>query len=462
MLDKKSTSSPVHMQSTAQSPTIRMLYENTPKAYKWGYKEALRLNRLYANEYKCYRRAIKKNNAEAPAKLAALQKQIAYLSKKNDAIDELMGMVWYTYDNLNTGSTQQLKKAYVDKLVSKALNADKPQVIHVQLTQAKLQEILYYDAEQGTFEWQEGTRAGKTITFIRNADKAKKDQRKPLRKQHEYRLPLRSRSYKPSEAGYICITQQEYIELKNNPHRAQHEYVHVGKYLKKLNTTMTHVHERYYLVRTKKERGKPAPTIATERVTYYIKSIDGTHANPALQIKILGKSYPVIWLATLYMGAGGDWDYSKGIDNIRKNQEHAMTAPQGLRQYNYITNKAMNTKPRDGDWYNLKWDNIKPEHADHTTINTMYIPKDPTALERPMQLIRKQYNYTRNIQKVYPAYDQMNPRYILVRMGGETFIGWTYEDAVSEFDRRIDKMKGTKQKLRNGDVMVSAMQRAKR
>jgi hypothetical protein len=56
----------------------------------------------------------------------------------------------------------------------------------------------------------------------------------------------------------------------------------------------------------------------------------------------------------------------------------------------------------------------------------------------------------------------MNPRYILERMGGEAFTGWTYEEAVQEFDRRIAKMKGTKQKLRNGDIMVSAMVGIKR
>jgi hypothetical protein len=422
-----------------------MLYANTPKAYKWGYKEALRLNRLYANEYRRYRRAVKKHIAEAPAKLAALQKQIADLSKKNDVIDTLMGMVWYTYDNLNTCSTQQIKKAYVDKLVSAALNANKPPVIPVPLTQTKLQEVIYYDAEQGTFEWQGGTRAGKTVTFIRNVDKDKKDQRKPLRKQHEYKLPLRSRLYKPSEAGYTCITKHKYIELKN-----------------KQTASMTHVHERYYLVRTKKERGKPAPTVATERVTYYIKSIDGTHANPNLRISILGKSYPVIWLATLYMGAGGDWDYTAGIDHIKKHPNHAVTVPWGLRQYNPKTNKPMQTKPRDGDWYNLKWDNIKPDHADHTTIITSCIPHDPTAPERPMHTIRRNYSYQRNIEKIYTAYDRMNPRYTVQHMGNEPFMGWTYEDAQQEFDRRLANMKGAKQRLRSGDIMVTSTVRLKR
>jgi hypothetical protein len=162
------------------------------------------------------------------------------------------------------------------------------------------------------------------------------------------------------------------------------------------------------------------------------------------------------------MGAGGDWDYTAGIDHIKKHPDHAVTAPQGLRQYNPKTNKPMQTKPRDGDWYNLKWDNIKPDHADHTTISTSCIPHDPTAPERPMHTIRRNYSYQRNIEKIYTAYDRMNPRYTVKHMGNEPFMGWTYEDAQQEFDRRLANMKGVKQRLRSGDIMVTSTVRLKR
>ncbi len=453
-----------------------MLYKHVPNAYKWGYKEALRLNRLHAHLYKCYRDAIKAHALGLPVKLTKHQKKqaqehqqaladqlsITAKDKKAAVIDDLTAITHYMYDDMGSGRTKQLRKAYVGKLVSNALNADKPVgQCPTPLTQEKLQEIIYYDAELGVFEWQRGTKAGKAILFTRNVDKAKGDQRKKLRKQHLYKLPIKSRSYVPSHAGYKVITEQEYVDTLAGIKNQQTTWVDVKGMYKKTDTSMEHVHKRHYLVRTRKERGKPAPLEATERVTYYIKSIDGTNANPNLRLAILGTPYPVVWLATLYMGAGGDWDYSDGLDNIKKNPDHIMTAPYGLRQYNPKTNKPMQTKPRDGDYYNFKWDNIKPDHIDHTTVDTIAILKDPQTA-KVQQLRRKQYNYTRNIKKVYIAYDPMNPRYILERMGGEAFTGWTYEEAVQEFDRRIAKMKGTKQKLRNGDIMVSAMVGIKR
>ena len=449
-----------------------MLYKDVPNAYKWGYKEALRLNRLNAHLYKCYRDAIKARVLGLPVKLTkqqkkqalehqqalASQRSITAKDKKDAVIDDLTNLTHYTYDSIDTATTKQVRKAYVSKLVSNALNADKP-VGHcpTPLTQERLQSILYYDAGLGVFEWQVNTKAGKEVLFTRNADKAEKDRRKPLRKQQEYNLPIKARSYKPSHAGYKVITEQEYVDTLAGAKNKQTTWVDVKGMFKKTDTSMEHVHKRYYLVRTRKERGKPAPLEATERVAYYIKSIDETNANPNLKISILGTSYPVVWLATLYMGAGGDWDYTKGIDNIRRNPDHIMTAPHGLRQYNPKTNKPMQTKPRDGDYYNLKWDNIKPDHVDRTTIDTIAILKDPQAAKLPLYKQQKQYNYTRNIKKVYLAYDQMNPRYILERMGGGAFTGWTYEEAQQEFDRRITKMKGTKQKLRNGDIMVTRM-----
>lgn len=454
-----------------------MLYKDVPNAYKWGYIEAQRLNRLHAHLYKCYRAAIKarvlglpvkltkhqKEQAQAHQQAVAHQLRISDKDKKGIVIDDLTALTHYMYDDMDSGRTKLLRKAYVGKLVRDALKevGQRPTQAEV-LTQDKLQEVIYYDAELGVFEWQRGTKAGKAILFTRNADKAKGDQRKKLRKQQLYNLPIKSRSYVPSHAGYKIITEQEYVDTLAGIKNKQTTWVDVKGMYKKTDTSMEHVHKRHYWVRTRKERGKPAPLEATERVTYYIKSIDGTNANPNLRLSILGTSYPIIWLATLYMGAGGDWDYSNGLDSIQKHPDHIMTAPYGLRQYNPKTNRPMQTKPRDGNYYNLKWDNIKPDHADPTTVDTLAILSDPQAVKLPMYRQQKQYGYARNIRKTYIAYDQMNARYTLVNMGNASYIGWTYEDAQQEFDRRLTALKGVKQKLRNGNTMVTTMVRMKR
>lgn len=433
MLDIKPPSSPEFMH---------------PAVYKRHYKEALRLNRLYANEYQCYRRAVKKHQSPAyieaqKLKAKTLVKQVQYQDKKNAVIDELTDLVWYTYIS-PTATTQTVKKAYVDKLVRDALKEVIPYNQTSALTQEKLQSILYYDAEHGTFEWQEGSRAGKQVDLTRP-----KSPTKPLRKQREYNLPLKARSYKPSHAGYKVITEQEYLDTLAGIKNQQTAWVDVKGMYKKIDTTRSHVYKRYYLVRTKKERGKPAPLEAVERVAYYIKSTNETNANPNLKITILGKSYPVAWLATLYMGAGGDWDYSNGIDNIRRYPDHITAAPHGLRQYNPKTNKPVQIKPRDGDWYNFKWDNIKPEG-----FSTASIIKAPSDTNPKPKLSTNTYSPKRNIKKTYVAHDSMNPRWV-VNVAGRVSYEWSEEDAMRVYENNIKALRGTKRMLKNKTLMVT-------
>lgn len=434
MLDKKTPSSPEYMH---------------PAAYKRHYKEALRLNRLYANEYQCYRRKVRKHQSPAyiktqKAQLQAIAKQVQYQDKKNAIIDELTDMVWYTYIS-PTATTLTIKKVYVNKLVRDALKevGQRPTQTRV-LTQEILHDTLYYDAELGTFEWQEGNKAGKQVSLSKPKTPPKK-----LRKQHEYTLPLKSRSYMPSHAGYKIITEREYVDTLAGIKNKQTTWVDVKGMYKKTDTSMEHVHKRQYLVRTRKERGKPAPLEATERVTYYIKSIAATNSNPNLKITLWGKSYPVIWLATLYMGAGGDWDYSNGLDNIKKNSDHVMTAPHGLRQYNHKTNKPMQTKPRDGDWYNLKWDNIKPAE-----FSTASIIKAPSDTKPKPKLSTNTYSPKRNIKKTYIAHDPMNPRWA-VNVAGRVSYEWSEADAMRVYEDNIKALRGTKRMLKNKTLMVT-------
>ena len=434
MLDKKPPSSPEYMH---------------PAVYKEHYKEALRLNRLYANEYQVYRRKVKKHQSPAYIKtqktqLQTIANQVQYQDKKNAIIDELTDMVWYTYIS-PTATTQTIKKVYVDKLVRNALREEKCVIPDNQtkvLTQELLHAALYYDAELGTFEWQEGNKAGKQVNLSKPKTPPKK-----LRKQQLYNLPLKSRSYMPSHAGYKVITEQEYIDTLAGAKNQQTAWVDVKGMYKKIDTSMEHVHKRHYLVRTRKERGKPAPVEATERVTYYLKATDATGSNPNLKITLGGKAYPVAWLATLYMGAGGDWDYSNGLDNIKKNPDHIMTAPHGLRQYNPKTNKPMQTKPHDGDWYNLKWDNLKP--LEFSSASIVKAPSDT----KP-KLSTNTYSPERNIKRTYVAHDPMNPRWV-VNVAGRVSYEWSEVDAMRVYEDNIKALRGIKRRLKNKTLMVT-------
>ena len=426
--------------------------------------EALRLNRLYPNDYKRYKRAIKNQSKpeyieKERLRLQAEAEKIALKDKKNAIIDELTDMCWYSYGDA------VIKKAYVDKLIKELLREKELDAFdnsfdncslevgeHTQLkqtkplTQAELQEILYYDAITGEFEWNTGVLSGKKVEL-------KQLKPKPLRKQNTYALPLKPRTFKPSHAGYTIITEQEYLRVMSG---ADDKKIGVkykgmlsgGGYIDVIDRPQK-VYKRHYLVRTK--GGKSPDTQATKRITYYIKEI----TNPYPRIKVRGVSYTAHGLATLYMGAGGDWNYSKGIDNVEKIAQHAVTAPHGLKHYNPKTNKPMKIPSRDGDRLNLKWENIKPKYglnADgELDFSTAVIFKVPTTKAKVIK--KRVYGYARNIKEVIVS-THGRKEWHVVNMGA-LYYGWSEAEAQAEFGRRLDAMKGTKQTLRNGCVMVT-------
>ena len=415
-------------------------------------KEALRLNRLYANQYKCYRRAIKnlpKTLELQKQKDQLLAKQIAAKDRKNAYIDELTDMCWYTYDHVT------LRKAYIDKLVKDTLKEPKTTDNCSlnngelnRLTQDELHEVIYYDAITGEFEWNTGVISGKKVKLTQLKPK-------PLRKQNTYVLPLKPRTYKPAHAGYNIISEQEYLRVMSGADDKKEGLKYTGYGYTANMVRPSGVYKRQYLVRTK--GGKNPDTQATQRITYYVKE----NNNPYPRIKVKGKVYTAHSIATLYMGAGGDWDYSGGLDNIKKNAEHTLIAPYGLKQYNPHTNRPMLMQCRDGDRLNLKWENIKPKYNIDSETNlpdfsTASILKDPTAKQPEAVKIvkRRMYSHTRNIKEIYLPHDRFNARYTLVHMGSAYFCGWTHEEAVAEFDKRLDAMRGYKQRVRSGDIMV--------
>lgn len=428
-------------------------------------KEALRLNRLYANQYKCYRRAIKnlpKTLELQVQRYMAESQQIAQKDRKNAYIDELTDMCWYTYDHVT------IRKAYIDKLVKDALketNASDNSSLKSpkttdncslnngelnRLTQDELHEVIYYDAITGEFEWNTGVISGKKVKLTQLKPK-------PLRKQNAYALPLKPRTYKPAHAGYNIISEQEYLRIMSGITDKKEGLKYTGYGYTANMVRPQKVYKRQYLVRTK--GGKTPDTQATQRITYYVKESN----NPYPRIKVKGKVYTAHSVATLYMGAGGDWDYSDGLDNIKKNAEHALIAPYGLKQYNPHTNRPMLMQCRDGNRLNLKWENIKPKYNIDSETNlpdfsTASILKDPDQAARGEEgskiIKRRMYSPERNIKKMYLAHDRFNARYILVHMGNKAFYGWTYEEAVTEFNKRLDAMRGFKQRVRSGDIMV--------
>jgi hypothetical protein len=369
-------------------------------------------------------------------------------------------MCWYTYDHVT------LRKAYIEKLVKDALKEPKPSDNSSlkasstdncslnkgelnRLTQDELHEVIYYDAFTGEFEWNTGVISGKKVKLTQLKPK-------PLRKQNTYALPLKPRTYKPAHAGYNIISEQEYLRIMSGADDKKEGLKYTGYGYTANMVRPSGVYKRQYLVRTK--GGKNPDTQATQRITYYVKE----NNNPYPRIKVKGKVYTAHSIATLYMGAGGDWDYSDGLDNIKKHSDHATTAPYGLKQYNPHTNRPMLMQCRDGDRLNLKWENIKPKYNIDSETNlpdfsTASILKDPTAKQPEVikTVKRRMYSHTRNIKEIYLPHDRFNARYTLVHMGSAYFCGWTHEEAVAEFDKRLDAMKGYKQRVRSGDIMLT-------
>lgn len=281
------------------------------------------------------------------------------------------------------------------------------------LTQERLQHAIYYDPIAGTFERNEGQLAGKLV-------KIQVQSPKKLRKQSTTTMQVKAQWYKPTApTGYNIINKERYLAVKASGELA---------------------FERTYLTRNLDQTSIYATVIHT----YYLLPIPPSKGYP--MVTILGKKYPAQQIAYLYMGAGGDWDYSQGLDNVQRITEHITSAPHGLKYYCPITNKPKRVPCRDGNKLNLAWDNIKPNITPSSQI-----VKDPTvkSVKVVRKAVKRVYSYAFNIAGTEGAYT-------LVNMGSEPFYAWTLEQAHAEFDKRLDAMQGVKQRLRDGRVMVSS------
>lgn len=404
----------------------------TTNRYKNALELAHRLNRIFANEYACYRYAVKHNTTQnrldkQKKAQADLAKQIADKDKRNKVIDALYDLANYTYINKTTGivSTQPkytIKRAVKEALKGTCTQEQEPKQLKPILTQELLQHHLYYDQELGTFEWNEGSLAGTIVKFTATLAK-------PMKPQNPYTLPIKPRNYRPSHAGYSVVSMETYLTE-----------VERAKSSKISAKNARFAYARQYLIRNPDKTS----ALATIKVTYYVLSHKESQQYPSITLKVgtIRRKYPAQHLAYLYMGAGGDWNYTNGLDNAYR--VNTTTAPQGLRLYCHKTNKPKRMPCRDGDALNLRWENIKPDE-----ISTATITKDPTASRPPRILTCKRvYSYKRNIKVI-------KGHWVVHNIGTDAFYAWSLDDAEREFNRRLARVKGTKQRLRNGDVLVT-------
>jgi len=391
----------------------------TTNRYKNALELALRLNRIYANEYRCYRYAVKHNTTQnrldkQKKAQTDLAKQIADKDRRNKVIDALYDLANYTYINKSTGAVSTQLKYNTVRAVKEALkltpDQQEPKQPKTLLTQEQLQHHLYYDQELGTFEWQTGALAGKLAGHVQ------KQVTTALKKQNQIDKTKLPRT--PTKlAGYYIVSQEAYLTATAR------------------NPKQTDIVMQYYA--QKVPRSDTTTTDRLTRVPYYLKK-----RKAHLDISLLGTEYPAQHLAYLYMGAGGDWNYTNGLDNAYR--VNTTTAPQGLRLYCHKTNKPKRMPCRDGNALNLRWENIKPDE-----ISTATITKDPTA-EKPPRILtcKRVYSYKRNIKVI-------KGHWVVHNIGGDAFYAWSLDDAEREFNRRLARVKGTKQRLRNGDVLVT-------
>ena len=404
----------------------------TTNRYKSALELAHRLNRIFANEYACYRYAVKHNTTQnrldkQQKAQADLAKQIADKDRRNKVIDALYDLANYTYINKTTGAVSTQPKYTIQRAVKKALKA--PVVSDTTptqlLTQELLQHHLYYDQELGTFEWNEGSLAGTIVKFTAALAK-------PMKPQNPYTLPIKPRNHRPSHAGYSVVSMETYLTEVERAKSSK-----IGAIGAK---NARFAYARQYLIRNPDKTS----ALATIKVTYYVLSHKESQQYPSITLKVgtTRRKYPAQHLAYLYMGAGGDWNYTNGLDNAYR--VNTTTAPQGLRLYCHKTNKPKRMPCRDGNPLNLKWENIKPDE-----ISTATITKDPTASKPPRILTCKRvYSYKRNIKVI-------KGHWVVHNIGGDAFYAWSLDDAEREFNRRLARVKGTKQRLRNGDVLVT-------
>lgn len=393
--------------------------------------EANRLNRLYHKDFLAYSRAINNTPNQLEIRRAEKEKarlaQVALRDKTNAVYDELYAMTHYEYEveHKKTLGTITIVKPFVKKTLDALMQAHAPvkdPKPREPLTQAYLHLKLAYDPFTGEITYNEGSRADKSAIYTHAKPKKPRAQRLDLN-----RLPLRAKNNPPLHKGWHTYTTDDYALLDDDL-RAQ-------------------CIKRYYL-----ERNPDKTSIhATIRKAYYIRE-RVTHPRVSLN----NTTYSPQAIAYLYMGAGGRFDYTGGLDNIQRIQEEVLCEPYGIRNISPKTNKICAYPCRDGNPLNYKWENIKPDPVNSATLTkvptqTKHRESVPSTESKPR---RWTVSTERNIRIEHNTYTVHG-----MGRGNKVTVCHTWEDAVTVFNIQLKRIKGHKQTLRNGNIMITEIKR---
>jgi hypothetical protein len=389
---------------------------------KLALQEANRLNRLYSAEYKAYLRALEgKQTRLEKRKENKLAREVAHKDKTNAVFDELYAMTHYTYvvEGKKTVKEVNVLKPRVKKILKDIRYIPKePRPV---LTQAMVQAKFFYDSTTGEITHNEGRYADKSAVQMPKPPKMPYKQNLELN-----RLPLRAKGKLPVHTGFASYTTDAYALLDDE--------------------VRLQCIRRYYLERNP----DLTATNATVRKTYYIRVIPRTP-----RVYINKNSYLPQAIAYLYMGAGGRFDYTGGLDNIQRIAQEVTCEPYGTRNINPKTNKPTAYPCRDGNSLNYAWDNIKPE-----PLNTAVLTRAPDAPRKPINRgdahlpdtykRRMTYSTERNVRVENGTYTVHS-----MGTGNKVTVCDTWEDAVTVFNAQLKRIKGVKSRLPNGNIMVT-------
>ena len=414
-----------------------------PATLREATREANRLNRLYSKDFRAYQRAIhgiktkyelrreakeRELSLQTPSTKPLSPEEIAYRDKQNKVYDELFALSHYTYTKETETTIKEiaLLKPQVKRNITQTLKELTALHAQIPVKQTMTQEFVHakysYDPLTGELTHNDGTRADKTAIVY--ASPAKKPNA-----QNTDRLPLRAKDKPPKHSGWISYTAEQYSLLDDDV-RAQ-------------------CTKRYYL-----ERNRDKASIhATIRKTYYIRA---SVRNPRVHVNTT--SYHPQAIIYLYMGAGGRFDYSAGLDNPQRVQEEVVREPWGMVNIDARTNRKIAYPCRDGDANNFRWNNIKPADVDASLITRdPTIPKSYTRItDSHLPAVykrRRVYSTERNIK----VEGSTPTTYTVHSMGkgNKTTTCDTWEDAVTVFNAQLSKLRGHKQRLSNGNIMLT-------
>ena len=390
---------------------------------KLALQEANRLNRLYSAEYKAYLRALEgKQTRLEKRKENKLAREVAHKDKTNAVFDELYAMTHYTYVVEGKKSVKEVNvlKPRVKKILE-GYTYILPKEPRPVLTQAMVQARFFYDSTTGEITHNEGRYADKSAVQMPSPPKMPYKQNLELN-----RLPLRAKGKLPTHTGFASYTTDAYALLDDD--------------------VRLQCIRRYYLERNP----DLTATNATVRKTYYIRAIPRTP-----RVYMNRNSYLPQAIAYLYMGAGGRFDYTGGLDNIQRIAQEVTCEPYGTRHINPKTNKPCAYPCRDANPLNYAWDNIKPE-----PLNTAVLTRAPDAPRKPINRgdahlpdtykRRMTYSTERNVRVENGTYTVHS-----MGTGNKVTVCDTWEDAVTVFNAQLKRIKGVKSRLPNGNIMVT-------